>query len=72
MGSFQPTLLTSAMTAPAYNPVTGEVVINRTQYVIKAGVLSRGRTEDRWSWRISRAEALDPPWHWWLSVPADH
>ena len=30
----------------SYNPATGEVVINSTQYVINAGVLSRGRTEE--------------------------
>ena len=30
---------------PGYNPATGEVVTNETLFLIKAGVLSRGRVE---------------------------
>ena len=32
-------------TAPAYDPATGIVTPSSTQFTIKAGVLSRGRTE---------------------------
>ena len=31
--------------APVYDPATGEVVTNETLFLIKAGVLSRGRLE---------------------------
>ena len=35
-----------------YDPATGEVTQNTEEYAIKAGVLSRGRTEGGWSWRV--------------------
>ena len=41
-----PTAITYVKVAPpTYDPATGDITVNETQYAIKAGVLSRGRVE---------------------------
>ncbi len=47
IGSVFPTAITYIRSlGSSYDPATGEVVQNTEQYSIKAGVLSRGRTEE--------------------------
>ena len=54
----------------SYDPSTGEVTQNTEQFSIKAGVLSRGRSEEGGVGETYETPPLDPPRGHWGAAPA--
>ena len=56
----------------SYDPATGDVTPNVTQYEISAGVLSPWAYGARWRGGKLRTAPLDSPRHWRAASPADY